>query len=302
MTIQQAEICSRLALLGSVNAVAKSLGITQPAVSSALSVLEKELGVALFIRSKSGVMPTRKGEELLPYFRTIVAASSGILSKSAMLPADRGTITIAGRQGFMQYVFPPLYEAITKKYPLITIEQLISGNQKDIIEALISGRADICFAPSPKIKSIQAETIFHDPVYICISRSHPAIEKGKITKKTLGELEYCLPARGDRLRKPIEQLIRKHIKHPAISLEVNDFTLIAKLVAKRKFVGPLYHHLLLADDIYKDIIPISLFSPMIYRDLTVLTRRDGVLPHVLTAKDFFRDEVSRFLPQRVNMI
>ena len=302
MTIQQAEICTRLSLLGSVNAVAKSMGITQPAVSSALSVLERELGITLFIRSKKGIVPTRKGLELLPEFKSIVRSTAQVLSTAALLPEDRGTITIAGRQGFMQYVFPHLYQSLGKKYPLIKIEQLLPGNQNEVVEALLSGHADISFAPSPKIKSIQAEIIFRDPVYICLSRNHPLLKRGRIGLKEISELEFCLPTKDDRLRNPLELGIRKVVKNPKIELETNDYTLIAKLVSRMNFAGPLYHHLLLADDISREVVPIKAFGPLIYRDLTILTRRDDTLPHVQTAKDFFRSEISRILDHKIRAI
>jgi DNA-binding transcriptional LysR family regulator len=302
MTIQQAEICTRLALLGSVNAVAKSLGITQPAISSALSVLEKELGITLFIRSKKGVVPTRKGSELLPHFKSIVQATGQVLSTAAILPQDKGTITIAGRQGFMQYVFPHLYQALNQKYPLIKVERLISGNQEEVIESLMSGQADICFAPSPKIKSLSAEILFRDPVYICVSRSHPAIIGNRFQPHQLQKLEFCLPTKDDRLRKPLEKLIHSHIKSPHIGIETNDYTLIAKLVATKNFAGPIYHHVLLADEIKREVLPIGIFKPVIFRDLTVLYRRDDLLPHIRTAKDFFRWEVSKILNHHIKQI
>src|SRR3954468_22192183 len=46
---------------GSMGAAARSLGMTQPAVSQQLAVLEREVGIPLVLRSTTGVRPTEAG-------------------------------------------------------------------------------------------------------------------------------------------------------------------------------------------------------------------------------------------------
>ncbi len=50
----------------SFNEAAKHLFITQPSLSAAIATLERELGYALFSRSKKGIVLTPEGEEILP--------------------------------------------------------------------------------------------------------------------------------------------------------------------------------------------------------------------------------------------
>lgn len=299
MTIQQIEICTRLTFLGSINAVAKSLGVTQPAVSSALSLFEKELGFRLYIRSKKGVALTRKGKEMLPYFQTVIKTTSDILAHSSKLPSDEGTLKLAGRQGFMQYIFPHLYHILRQQYPKIIIETIISSDQDEVIEALTTGRVDLCFAPSPKIKSIGYELLYRDPVFIGISNANILHKNRKQKTYLSNEIEFCLPTRGDRLRKPIESLIKTVVKDPKITMETDDYTLIGKLVANGNFAGPLYGHMLLDDEFAQSVVELRQFRSKLYRDLTVLYRRDDLLPHVATAKTLFVAETARILSNTV---
>src|SRR5688572_20194527 len=46
---------------------ARALGRTQPAVSNAISHLERELGQPLFVRQRHGVVPTEAGRTLLEH-------------------------------------------------------------------------------------------------------------------------------------------------------------------------------------------------------------------------------------------
>ena len=50
---------------GNITKTAESLNYTQSAVSQAINNYEKELGFAIFIRSKSGVSPTADGLRII---------------------------------------------------------------------------------------------------------------------------------------------------------------------------------------------------------------------------------------------
>ena len=58
--------------LGNFTRAGEELGITQSAVSQNIAELERELGAALFVRSRSGVTPTEQGERFLPCVKEIL--------------------------------------------------------------------------------------------------------------------------------------------------------------------------------------------------------------------------------------
>ena len=67
---------------GSLTAAAEELGYTQSGLTHMMNSLEEELGVKLLVRSKSGVLLSTAGQELLPLMRT-VAESVENLEQSA---------------------------------------------------------------------------------------------------------------------------------------------------------------------------------------------------------------------------
>src|SRR5690349_9223513 len=117
MEIQQARIIQALALEGTMLGAADRLGITQPAVSASLGAIEEALGVKLFIRSRRGLTLTQHGTELLPKVRQLLELNASISRYGKALSAEEGNIRVAGRQGFMQHIFPMLLERLYKKYP-----------------------------------------------------------------------------------------------------------------------------------------------------------------------------------------
>ena len=290
MEIQQAKVILAIVEESTMVGAAERLGVTQPAISSALGQFEKELGIVVFHRSRRGLQLTERGKILLPAIRAFLDSEREILSLFHIQSKTSGTLRIAGRQGFMEDVFPLLLGKLAKKYPHINIESAMSGSQNEVIEALQSGRADIGFAPSPKIKSIAAEVFYHDPVRLAVSKNHPLAHKRVIMKSDLADLSYCLPAKSDRLRHAIESFLRSVIKSPVIMTQTNDYTLMRNIIATGVCAGFIYSHMLANPEARLVLKPLHIKQLNIWRDLTILYRRDDLPPHGMTAKDLFIKE------------
>ncbi len=67
---------------GSISRAAAALGHSQPALSQQLRKLESTVGRSLLYRSPAGVVPTRAGEELLPYAERILSLSAQALTET----------------------------------------------------------------------------------------------------------------------------------------------------------------------------------------------------------------------------
>jgi DNA-binding transcriptional LysR family regulator len=67
-------VFERAAVTGSLSRVAAQMGLSQPAASRHVSMLEERFGVALLHRSPRGVVATEAGRALLEHARTIIEA------------------------------------------------------------------------------------------------------------------------------------------------------------------------------------------------------------------------------------
>ncbi len=295
MTLQQIEIVTKVAEYGSINMVARSMGLTQPAISTAISVLEKEFGASLFIRSRQGAILTPKGREVLSHFRTIIKEVETVTRQTKAVVSDEGTISVAGRQGFMQYLFPVLYKELSTAFPKIIINTIISGTQEEVVEALLTGKVDICFAPSPGLKSIASEILYSDPVILAISKQQYRILQAS-TKHSYSNLKWCLPTKNDRLRKSIEHLVRTIDEDPKIITETDDYTLIGRLIASGQCAGPIYGHMLGEQTEFRNVMPmIPRRKWTVRRDLTMIYRYMSVPLHVRSAMEIFKKTVKETL-------
>ncbi len=295
MDIQYARVFQALVMEGTMLGAAKRLNITQPAISASLASFERELGVSLFHRSRRGLRMTQHGEALLPRIRELVDVADGITQYGKKQSSDSGVLRVSGRQGFMQHIFPILREKLVAQYPKISIEYALSGNQEDVVSALQTGRVDLCFAASPKIKSITAEVFSRDPVWFAVAKEHPLATKKKITENDLTKYGMILPSKSDRLRNSIDIYLRKLKKRPDVIFETNDYTLIRNVIEEGKYVGFIYGHMLASDAKHHRIVPLAIPGFDLVRELTILHRRDDIAPHVQSARDLFVWEAKKLL-------
>lgn len=72
MTLNQLMYAIAVSKENSLNEAAKKLFISQPSLTGAMHALENELGFDIFIRSKTGVTLTTKGQEFIGYAKSVV--------------------------------------------------------------------------------------------------------------------------------------------------------------------------------------------------------------------------------------
>ncbi len=72
MTAQQLKYVIAAAEAGSITEAAKALYLSQPSLSEAIREVEREAGITIFTRCRTGIAPTREGMEFLGYARQVV--------------------------------------------------------------------------------------------------------------------------------------------------------------------------------------------------------------------------------------
>ena len=75
MTLQQLRYAIQVAASGSFTAASAHLYMAQSSLSKAVSELEQEMGIAIFERTATGVVPTDDGERFLAYAREVVESA-----------------------------------------------------------------------------------------------------------------------------------------------------------------------------------------------------------------------------------
>lgn len=133
----------RLHDLRNMKRAAEVLGLSQPAVSLAVSELEKLLGVTLFLRHARGVEPTQVATDLMPMARRIMAAlGDGSEVVSNALNDSAGFVRIAATPAAISAMIQPVVGVFARKYPSVHLD-VTEINAANPFEPISDGSCDV---------------------------------------------------------------------------------------------------------------------------------------------------------------
>ncbi len=119
---------------GSLSGAARALGAAQPTVRRRIEDLERQLGVALFTRSPSGLTPTALARELSGSVEAMAAAAAAFArAASAEAGSTTGVVRITASEVVGVEVLPPILAALQADYPGLVIELNLSNRSEDLL-------------------------------------------------------------------------------------------------------------------------------------------------------------------------
>ena len=124
----------------SISAAAKSMYLSQPAISKSIKNLETELGITLFDRALNGIVLTENGKELFTYveeaFNSIRLAEKKMLENKNL---EKGTLAIGIRSHIASFYLVDKVIEFHNKYPKIEIT-IINRPSNELLKLLNNNR------------------------------------------------------------------------------------------------------------------------------------------------------------------
>jgi DNA-binding transcriptional LysR family regulator len=148
VTFAQLRSFATVARMGSVSAAAEVLGVSEPAVSSAVAALRRDLGDALFVRAGGGIRLTPGGERLAAEAAEIIGLEDRLRREVDAARGERGLLRLAVAPDVAEYVSAPLLDAFTRRWPTLEVAQQVAAPE-DFGLLLTDRRADVALGPSP---------------------------------------------------------------------------------------------------------------------------------------------------------
>src|SRR5207253_10801585 len=162
----------------SVTRAGSRIGLSQPAMSHALSRLRHMLKDELFVRTPEGMVPTPRAEMLALPLRNALSEMQAALEPAAFEPAvaDR-RFKIAVNNYAAVVVTPPLVAAVSAAAPMVRLRLRPSGTL-DITDHLDRGDLDLalCTVDDPGERFATA-LLLEDPFVLVMRRGHPAFRR-----------------------------------------------------------------------------------------------------------------------------
>ena len=165
--------------LGSFTAAADRAGITQPAVSLQIKLLEQRLGVRLIERAGRRAQPSSAGAELLPHARRIIGECAATLE--AMAPYKEGAagrVRIGSGGTASIHLLPRAIAAAKKRMSGLEITVKI-GNTDEILRDIEANALDLAVVTLPASgRSLEVEPFYEDELLAVAPRGSNMPEGG----------------------------------------------------------------------------------------------------------------------------
>jgi len=207
---RQLRAFSILAETGSFTETARSLHLSQSAISHAIKALEGEVRCRLLDRMGKKVTLTQAGEQLLVHANKILETMETAREDLEHLGKwGRGRLRIGASTAACQHILPAVLREFKESFPQCAIH-IEPGDARHSIEMLRSHRIDIALAMEPKREEqFEFRPLFTDDLQFIVSPLHPWARAGHVERDTISLQNYIVYHKTSYTVQMVEEYFRK---------------------------------------------------------------------------------------------
>ncbi|HEX8802532.1 MAG TPA: LysR family transcriptional regulator [Acidimicrobiales bacterium] len=212
MTLTQLETFVLVARLGSVKAAARSLGVSEPAVSSALAALRQQLGDRLVERTTEGMELTPGGRRLVPIASQMVGLA--VEGRAAIRQAQGApeALRVVGTSEVAESILPALVATFATRAKAVEVS--LGACATDDMAALLQERlADVAIGPalaSDGFPRLECSPLFRFRlIFVAAPRHRLARDAPTIDPRALARETWLVGPDAQDRRSPVGNLLHR---------------------------------------------------------------------------------------------
>ncbi|MGP3953918.1 LysR substrate-binding domain-containing protein [Streptomyces sp. 7N604] len=180
---------------------AAAIGMSQPALSGAVSALEDVLGVQLLERTTRKVLLSPAGERLAARARTVLDAVGALMEEAEAARAPfTGVLRLGVIPTVAPYLLPTVLRTVHDRYPDLDL-QVHEEQTASLLDGLAHGRLDLLLLAVPLgAPGVTELTLFDEDFVLAMPEDHWLGGRGDIPREALRELDLLLLDEGHCLR------------------------------------------------------------------------------------------------------
>ena len=231
-----------------VTLAARRVGLSQPAMSSALARLRRTFNDPLFVRTGHGMLPTPYAQLLAPPIQRaceLVASSFAIGNEFDPAASSRTFLfymTDIGEGVFL----PKLLQALEQRAPRARVKVLRIPEHGEQ-EAMAAGDVDIAVGLFPDLKAGFFQQRLYRDEFVCLVRANHPRAKGTISARQFAEMRHAVvTSAGTGHEAAVERAFAKHRYERRIALTIPHFMAVPVIVSQTDYIVTVPRRLALA--------------------------------------------------------
>lgn len=211
VSIKQLENFTRVYELLNITRAARELFMTQQALSKSLAALESEVGLSLFERRPSGLLPTRAADVLYERAKIVLDAMGGLEAAVGKLSKTvSGHLCVGFTQNLVgggRSAFPvEFFLGFQRENPDVEFE-LCEHSSDDLERMVAAGSVDLACVVGPcESEGLDVLASAHDLLCVCLAKSHPLAGAASLGPEDLQDEAILIPPGNENTKKQVARL------------------------------------------------------------------------------------------------
>ncbi|TCP46790.1 DNA-binding transcriptional LysR family regulator [Tamaricihabitans halophyticus] len=207
------------------------------ATSATVTILERNLGVQLFLRRPRGVVVTPVGRRVLADARRLLSGVTDLQNAAREAHESMsGSLVIGCYSTLSPIVLPPVIAAFAERHPDVDLT-FVEGSQGYLREQLRSGELDLAvlYHYDSELFAVSAELVrtrlVHSPPYVLLPADHRLTVRSALSLRELQPepmILFDLPPGGEYFR----SLFVAEGLEPTVRFRTTSFEMVRALVAR----------------------------------------------------------------------
>lgn len=225
---------------GTMTAAAAAEGISQPAISAQVKVLERYYGAPLLERGGRSSSPTIAGRRVADYAKRMLALADELDRAVADLNGlSTGDLVIGASTTAGEQVLPTLLGQFHGAYPGVRLSVRI-GNSVAVTEQVAARELDFAIVgQEPTNPDLLAEPVFEDQVVAFVPPADPLLSAAPIDPLTLCGRQFVMRESGSATRALAERCLLEASCGPGHVIELGSNEAVKRAVGAGLGIGLL---------------------------------------------------------------
>ena len=228
MNTDNIEVFLRTVAIGNFSKAADELGYTQSGISHIITSFEKELGISLLTRDRSGVQLTEDGKKLYPYLLNLYRDREELTHVVNELHGlESGRVRIGALSSIERNLLPPIIKYFQDRHPNIQFD-LPCGSETEIEKWVHEGRVDFGLIRFPSATGLREIPLLRERILAVLSPDHPLARAAVFPVERFAEEKVIMQT--ECSNEVMKRVFRMKQIEPNIVFQVKDDASICAMV------------------------------------------------------------------------